>query len=212
MKSIRDTENLIRGFEVTSSESMDSRIHDNVLQVLTKQNLSAIPKPNTWRIIMENIMTRKKVAVLCCVALVSVAAAMVGPEVYFSIYDTIQSFRSATVEQRFGELVELTDPMKAVHRKVVEELPQLDFTNGFEFVSLYADDEWALVVTTNVVLADEGFVEDGGRLEGPLLITLEKQGDMWVITDIDFEREAEENDDLDRFLRRHPNAVEIPLK
>jgi hypothetical protein len=158
-----------------------------------------------WRRIMETKVTRKKVAVLCCIALVSVAAAVVGP----SVYDTVQSFLSATVDQRVGELVELADPMSAVPRQV-DDLLDLEIGSELELVSLHADDEYALAVTTDVVHVDT--VYDEGHKEGPLVITLVKQDGVWLVTDIDLETEATVSDELDRFFKYHPNAAEISLR
>lgn len=207
MNSIRETEQLISRFHVTSSAEMDERIYDDILQVLerTKQKLSATPQPSLRRKIMETIKVRNKVAVLCCILFASVAAAIV---VSPSVYDTIYSFIYASAEKDTSGLVELADPMSAVPDQV-EDLLDLEKTSELELVSLYADNEFALAVTTNVVHVDE--VYDGGRKEGPLVITLERRDAIWLVTDIDLETEVTATDEVDRFISKHPDAVNVSL-
>jgi len=127
---------------------------------------------------------------------------MVGP----SVYDTIQSFLSAIVGQDVSKLVELADPKSAIPRQV-DDFKQLESGNELKLVSLHADDEWALAVTSDVVVVD-----DEDREQGPLVITLVKRDDLWLVTDVDLETEATVNDELDRFFNNHPNAVEISLR
>jgi hypothetical protein len=204
MKRSKSIEKLIKKVRYKASAQAYDKVIYNFLQALEdyKKQKSALTQPNIWRKIMETKVTRK-VAVLCCLAMVSVAAATVGP----AVYDTVQSFLSGLVGKSVGELVELADPMSAVPRQMLD-LHELETGSGLELVSLHADNEWALAVTTPVVHVDE----DGEREEGPLVITLIKRDDLWWVTDIDLETEATVEDELDRFFNNHPNAVEIPLR
>lgn len=206
MRPEENIEKLIKSLNFKASAELHDRTLNDVLQAHEKSEKSkpAELQPNIWRKIMETKISRK-VAVLCCVAMVSVAAAMVGP----SVYRTVQSFLSALAGKRVPELVELADPMSAVPRQM-EDIHELEIGSGLKLVSLHADNEYAMAVTTDVMHVDE--VYDEGRKEGPLVITLVKQDNMWLVTDIDLETEATAKDEIDRFLNNHPNAVEIPVK
>jgi hypothetical protein len=89
----------------------------------------------------------------------------------------------------------------------MEDLHELEVASELKLVSLHADDEYAMAVTTDVAVVDQKY--DGGRKEGPLVITLVKRDNVWLVTDIDIETEATAKDELDRFFENHPNAVEI---
>lgn len=146
-----------------------------------------------------------KVALLGCVIIVSVTAAMTGP----SVYRTIQTFLSSLVEKRIPELVELADPMSAVPHQI-QDIHNLLTESELKLVSLYADNNYAIAVTIDVVVVDE--VYDQGHKKGPLVITLVKRDNVWLVTDIDLETEATAKTELDRFLKKHPNAVEITTR
>ena len=75
---------------------------------------------------------------------------------------------------------------------------------GFRVVSLHANDSAALAITTEIVA-------DHGR-QGPLVFTLIKRDGIWLLDDIDVETAATAKDELDRFLERYPDAVEIPVR
>ena len=206
MRPAENIEKLIRKLRYKPSAETHDRVLDNVLQAMDnhEKQKSAKIQPNIWRIIMKSKVTRK-VALLCCVAIVSVAAAMVGP----SVYRTVQTFLSALAGKRVPELVELADPMSAVPRQM-QDIQELLIGTELKLVSLRADNDHAMAVTTDVVVVDE--VYEHGRKEGPLVITLVKRDNVWLVTDIDLETEATAKDEIDRFLKRHPNAVEISTR
>lgn len=157
-----------------------------------------------WRIIMKSEI-KYKVALIVCVITVSVTVAMTGP----SVYRTIRAFLSSLDEKRIPELVELADPMSAVPHQI-QDIHNLLTESELKLVSLHADDDYAIAVTTDVVVIDE--VYDQGRSKGPLVITLVKRDNVWLVTDIDLETEATAKTELDRFLKKHPTAVEITTK
>lgn len=203
MRPEENIEKLIKSLHFKASAELHNRTLNDALEAheKSKKTIPVSVQPNIWRKILETKVTRK-VAVLCCAAVVSVAAAaMVGP----SVYHTVQSYLSALAGKRVPELVELADPRSAVPCQMVTDLHELEIGSEFKLVSLHADDEYAMAVTTDVKVKDE----HGGE-EGPLVITLVKQGNMWLVTDIDLETEATVSDELDRFYNNHPNAVEIP--
>jgi hypothetical protein len=117
------------------------------------------------------------------------------------VYPTCQSFLSALAGRKIGELVELSDPASAVPRQMLDLRDlEIGFGSEFELVTMYADNNAAIAVTTDVLIEEE---------KGPLVITLLRRDDVWLVTDIDLETEATVNDELARFFEYHPDAVEI---
>jgi len=168
-----------------------------------KQSEKTIPI-SIWRIIMKSKI-KYKVALIGCVIIVSVTAAMTGP----SVYHTIRAFLFSLDEKRIPELVELADPMSAVPHQI-KDIHNLLTESELKLVSLYADNNYAIAVTTDIVVMDK--VYDQGRNEGPLVITLVKRDNVWLVTDIDLETEDTVKIELDRFIKRHPDAVEITTR
>jgi len=201
MRPLENIEKLIKSLCYKTSDETHNRILGNVLQSLDESEKQKAGVSMLGRRIIQTKVTWK-VAVLCCAALVSIAAATatVGP----SVYRNVQSFLSALVGKRAQELVELADPMSAVPDQIMEAIDDLETGSDFKLVSLHADNDYALVVTTDVV-------GDHNR-QGPLVITLVKRDNVWLVTDIDLETKATAKDEIDRFLKKHPNAVETPCR
>ena len=148
---------------------------------------------------------KRRVAFACCAALILVATAWGAEKLYRTIYQTIEDVESAAVAGRDSEAAALTDPRTAVAQQLDDfrELAKIN-PEGFKVVSIYANDSAALAITTEVV-------GDHDR-QGPLVMTLIKRDGTWLLNDVDLETAATVKDELDRFLERYPDAVEIPVK
>lgn len=147
---------------------------------------------------------RKNAAVAGGAVLLLVAGAWGGEKLYRSITQTVVDVQSAAIEGRDSDAALLTDPSSAVARQLADfrELAELN-PEGFRVVSIYADDQAALAITTEIVA-------DHGR-HGPLVMTLIKRDGTWLLNDVDVESAATAKDELARFLERHPDAVETPV-
>jgi len=201
MKPPDNIEGRIRNVKIDTNSQINKIVLDDLLQAFDKSKAGKVvqKETNIWRIIVNNKITRR-VAVLCCLALVSVAAAMV---VVPGVYPTCRSFLSALAGRKIGELVELSDPASAVPRQMLDLRDlEIGFGSELELVAMYVDENAAIAVTSNVVIEEED-------RQGPLVITLIRRGDMWLVTDIDLETEATVNDELAGFFEYHPDAVEI---
>ncbi len=206
MRPSENIEKLIKNINIDTNAKTDEEVLGEVVKAFEKSKVKKISatEQNIWRIIMKSKI-KYKVALLGCVIIVSVTAAMTGP----SVYRTIQTFLSSLVEKRIPELVELADPMSAVPHQI-QDIHNLLTESELKLVSLYADNNYAIAVTIDVVVVDE--VYDQGHKKGPLVITLVKRDNVWLVTDIDLETEATAKTELDRFLKKHPNAVEITTR
>jgi hypothetical protein len=155
----------------------------------------------TWlRALISN--RKRKVAFACCTALILVTAAWGAGKLFKTVTQTIERFRSAVVQGRDSDAVKLTDPRSAVARQL-DEWRELEKMNpqGIQIVSVYASGSAAFAITTEIVA-------DHDR-EGPLVITLVKHAGNWVLKDIDVETAETAQEDLELFLEKHPDAVEI---
>ena len=200
MRPSENIEKLIEKLRYKTSAETYDRILDNVLKSLAKSERQKTVLTMLRGRIMNTRITRRA-AVLFCVALISVAAASVavGPSLYRNVY----YFLSALAGKRTQELVDLADPMSAVPGQILEAIDELEIGSKFTLLSLHADKNHALAITTDVV-------GDHDR-QGPLVITFVKRDNVWSVTDIDLETKATAKDEIDRFLKMYPNAVEIPL-
>ena len=204
-----DEKEIERRFEAISkfdlAPEVTTRDIERARENLTRKINNLQPKPTKiWGIFLKSKI-KYKVALIGCAITLSVTAAMTGP----SVYRTIQAFLASLDDKRVPELVELADPMSAVPHQV-QDINNLLTESKLKLKSLYADSNYALAVTTDIVVIDK--VYDQGRQKGPLVITLVKRDNMWLVTDIDIETEATVKIELDRFLKKHPDATEIATR
>ncbi len=164
------------------------------------------PELSVWRKFMLTKTKYKVAALLGCIILVSVAAAVTVP----SVYNTIRTFISAFDNKEIGILVELTDPMYAVHQQVQDLKNVITTESKLKLASLYADDNNAIAFTTDVIVINDESDRSQDQ-KGPLVITLTRKDNMWSVIDIDLENEKTIKIELERFLEYYPNAIEIKL-
>ena len=149
-----------------------------------------------------NMNIKYKVALLGCLIIVSVAAAMTVP----GVYNTIKTFITALDKKDVTELIKLSDPMSALPHQM-DDVNQIITESKIELVSLYTDVNDAIAVTTEIIIEDT--VYDEGYTQGPLVITLIRKDNVWLVTDIDIETQESALEEIVRFMEKHPNAVEI---
>ncbi|MFC1762066.1 hypothetical protein ACFL6U_08290 [Planctomycetota bacterium] len=196
MKSLKDIQNIVTHFRVKPTLEMRSKVLNEALEMQKYRKQRVISCDDIWRKFIEMKATRK-VVILGCLVLVSIATAVVAP----NACRTVQSFLSAFNQKQISDLVELVDPMSAV-QKQMEDLRNIEIEGELKLVSLHIDTEYAISITSDVV-------EDHSQQQGPLVITLAKQDDRWLVTDIDLETEKTAKEELNRFLKRYPNATEV---
>jgi hypothetical protein len=177
-------------------------------QLLDKHLRTKRPESVIRRIVMLTKLKYKVAALLGCVILVSAAAAITVP----GIHNAIRNFVSAFNEKDIDTLVELTDPMYAVHQQVQDLKNVLTEESKLKIVSLYTDDNYALAITTDVKIINDGPNRNREEQKGPLVITLNRKNDIWLVIDIDIENEQTVKNELKRFLEEHPNATELKIK
>ena len=159
-----------------------------------------------WRKFMLSKSKYKVAALLGCVIIVSAAAAITVP----GVYNTIRNFISAFDEKDIGVLIELTDPMYAVHHQVLDLKNVLTAESKLKLTSLYADNNNAIAFTSDVIVIHNE--SDRSQDEkGPMVITLTKKDNMWLVIDIDLENDETVNTELERFLEKYPDAIEISV-
>jgi len=169
-----------------------------------KSELLALPRETT--LFHTLLLVLRRNAAFAGGAIILLAAgAWGGEKLYRSIFETVVEVESAAVAGRDSAAAALTDPSSAVARQLADfrELAELN-PQGFKIVSIHANDRAALAVTTEI----NG---DHGR-HGPLVMKLIKRDGTWLLNDVDVETAASAKDELARFLKRHPDAVESPVK
>jgi hypothetical protein len=117
---------------------------------------------------------------------------------------TAQAFLDAALAGATKEAAALGQPGQSYSRE--EKIKEFrDITpKKVAVVGLHADAGNALA-TTERVRGDKG-------REGPLVLTLVKKGERWLIRDVDLETEESAQQELNRFLKKHPTARPVPEK
>ena len=113
--------------------------------------------------------------------------------------DTAENFLSAASEGRLPDARALAP---AIHD--LEAFQEVTNGTAPSIVRLFANENAALVVTSDIA-ADHGRV-------GPLVITLRKQNDQWLVQDVDVASSETTKDEIERFLTHYPDTVELPVE
>ena len=117
---------------------------------------------------------------------------------------TAAAFLDAALSGRLAEAASLGEPGRAYNtEKGCAQFAELK-VKQLAIESAYADEANALVITANVT-------GDRGR-QGPLVLTLVKKDDAWLIRDVDLEDEESVEDEVERFLKDHPKAKLLPAE
>jgi hypothetical protein len=109
-----------------------------------------------------------------------------------------EAFLTAAVSGRDSDAIKLVKPGSAVVEQI-KNFQEIDDKDKLKVVSVYGDEEVALVTTTEIRVEDKG----------TLLIRLIKQRGMWMVEDIDLETPVSLKTELDSFFQKHPNATKL---
>jgi hypothetical protein len=117
---------------------------------------------------------------------------------------TTAAFLDAALSRKFKEAAAMGEPGKAYSREeAIRQFAELN-VKKLAIVSVHADPVNALSITENV--------KGDHNREGPLVLTLVRKDGRWLIRDVDLETEASAKDELERFLKKYPDARSLPEK
>ena len=117
--------------------------------------------------------------------------------------ETVLAYVDAATNGRIEEAAKLGEPGQTPSQpKAIKENFSAVQVGKFAVKSVHADASAALAISSDV--------KDDRDRKGPLVFTLAKKDDRWLIRDIDLESAETAKDELQRFLERRPDAKLIP--
>ena len=117
--------------------------------------------------------------------------------------ETVLAYVDAATNGRIEEAAKMGEPGQTPSQpKAIKENFSAVQVGKFAVKSVYADASAALAISSDV--------KDDRDRKGPLVFTLVRKDDRWLIRDIDLESAESVKEELKRFLDRYPDAKLIP--